>query len=165
MIVYCLNAPSSPHSLRSIWSQRDRLCKMFFRPAVRNWMMENTTVQVRSDRKRSNESRCLEVSKIRRWTVELPALSSSDSSTARMSSNTRTCYRCALRNFKELAYLYRRDIPCDYLPGRCGSRVENRSGLVHQEVIVVARAHQLIKGGHLSGSMCPWCLCVCSLLP
>ena len=107
-------------------------------------MMENTTVQVRS----GNGSCCLEVSEIRKerhkvrlkastaremeritCIVELPVLSPSDSSTARISANTKTCYRCALRNFKELAYLYRRDIPCDDLPGRWESRVENRSDL------------------------------------
>ena len=73
---------------------------------------------------------CLEIGKIQETqkserdgenmlVVELPASSPSDSSTARLLSNTRTCYMCALRNFKELAYLYRTDIPHDDLPGRC----------------------------------------------
>ncbi len=41
----------------------------------------------------------------------------SDSRTARMSSSTRSCFRCALKNFKDLVYLYRRDIPDSELPG------------------------------------------------
>lgn len=41
----------------------------------------------------------------------------SDSRTSRMSSSTRTCYSCALRNFRDLAYLYRKDIPSEELPG------------------------------------------------
>ncbi len=41
----------------------------------------------------------------------------SDSRTARMSPTTRTCYKCALKNFKDLLYLYRRDIPDSELPG------------------------------------------------
>ena len=41
----------------------------------------------------------------------------SDSRSSRMSSSTRTCYSCALKNFKDLVYLFRKDIPEDDLPG------------------------------------------------
>ena len=40
-----------------------------------------------------------------------------DSRSSRMSSSTRTCYLCAIKNFKDLVYLYRKDIPSDELPG------------------------------------------------
>ena len=40
-----------------------------------------------------------------------------DSRSSRMSSSTRTCYTCAMKNFKDLVYLYRKDIPSDELPG------------------------------------------------
>ena len=40
-----------------------------------------------------------------------------DSRSSRMSSSTRTCYSCAMKNFKDLVYLYRKDIPSDQLPG------------------------------------------------
>ena len=42
----------------------------------------------------------------------------SDSRSSRMSSTTRTCYTCALKNFKDLVYLYRKEIPDDELPGK-----------------------------------------------
>ena len=41
----------------------------------------------------------------------------SDSRTSRLSSSTRTCFSCAMRNFRDLVYLYRRDISRDELPG------------------------------------------------
>lgn len=41
-----------------------------------------------------------------------------DSRSSRMSSSTRTCYSCAMKNFKDLVYLYRKDIPNDDLPGK-----------------------------------------------
>ena len=40
-----------------------------------------------------------------------------DSRSSRMSSSTRTCYSCAMKNFKDLVYLYRKAIPSDELPG------------------------------------------------
>lgn len=40
-----------------------------------------------------------------------------DSRSSRMSSSTRTCYSCAMKNFKDLVYLYRKDVPSDELPG------------------------------------------------
>ena len=47
----------------------------------------------------------------------------SDSRTSRVSPSTRTCTNCALRNFKDLVYLYRRDIPDSELPGGGVARV------------------------------------------
>ena len=41
-----------------------------------------------------------------------------DTRTTRISSSTRTCYECALKNFKELAYQFRQDISSDDLPGK-----------------------------------------------
>ena len=41
----------------------------------------------------------------------------SDSHTSRMSSTTHTCYSCAFKNFRDLVYLFRKDIPDDELPG------------------------------------------------
>ncbi|XP_041347959.1 E3 ubiquitin-protein ligase CHFR-like isoform X2 [Gigantopelta aegis] len=45
-----------------------------------------------------------------------------DQSRFRIDSNTVLCYPCGLRNFKDLAYLYRRDIPSDQLPDTVNSR-------------------------------------------
>ena len=42
-----------------------------------------------------------------------------DTRTIRVSSSTRTCYECALKKFKELAYQFRQDISSDDLPGKC----------------------------------------------
>ncbi|CAG2197655.1 unnamed protein product [Mytilus edulis] len=39
-----------------------------------------------------------------------------DQSRFAINSNTALCYTCGLRNFKELAYQYRKDIPRDELP-------------------------------------------------
>ena len=52
-----------------------------------------------------------------------------DSRSSRMSSSTRTCYSCALKNFKDLVYLYRKDIPDDDLPGRYSCCVDSQSQL------------------------------------
>ena len=41
-----------------------------------------------------------------------------DTRTTRISSSTRTCYECALKNFKELAYQFRQGISSDDLPGK-----------------------------------------------
>ena len=38
-------------------------------------------------------------------------------SVSSMSPTTRTCYKCALRSFRELVYLFRKDIPTTDLPG------------------------------------------------
>ena len=38
---------------------------------------------------------------------------------SRVSSNSHTCTRCALKNFKELAYSYRSQIPNNDFPGAC----------------------------------------------
>lgn len=35
----------------------------------------------------------------------------------RIDGNTVFCYACGMRNFKDLAYQYRKDIPQDKLPG------------------------------------------------
>ncbi len=55
----------------------------------------------------------------------------SDSRTSRMSSSTRTCYKCGLKNFKDLLYLYRRDIPASELPGEKGVtlKIDSLKGL------------------------------------
>jgi len=68
-----------------------------------------------------------------------------DSRTSRMSSTTRTCYQCGLKNFKDLAYHYRRDIPADDLPGE---RYLHMSVHVNGSFICPAISH-------ISQSRCP----------
>ena len=46
-----------------------------------------------------------------------------DTRTARISSSTRTCYSCAVKNMKELAFQYRSDISNDDLPGTCNGYI------------------------------------------
>ena len=41
-----------------------------------------------------------------------------DTRTTRISSSSRTCYECVLKNFKKLAYQFRQDISIDDLPGK-----------------------------------------------
>ena len=40
-----------------------------------------------------------------------------DTRTAMISSTTRVCYYCGLKNFKDLAYKFREDIPTEEIPG------------------------------------------------
>ena len=41
-----------------------------------------------------------------------------DKRTTRILSSTHSCYECALKKFKELAYQFRQDISSDDLPGK-----------------------------------------------
>ena len=43
---------------------------------------------------------------------------STDSRSSQASSETIICYKCALKNFRDLAYLYREDIPIERLPSK-----------------------------------------------
>ena len=43
---------------------------------------------------------------------------STDSRSSQASSETIICYKCALKNFRDLAYLYREDIPLERLPSK-----------------------------------------------
>jgi len=40
-----------------------------------------------------------------------------DAASHDLNSSTVLCYKCGLRNFQELAYQFRRDIPREELPG------------------------------------------------
>ena len=44
-------------------------------------------------------------------------LFSTDAASHDLNSSTPLCYKCGLRNFQELAYQFRRDIPREQLPG------------------------------------------------
>jgi len=47
-----------------------------------------------------------------------------DSASHNLTSSTVLCYRCGLRNFQELAYQFRQDIPRDQLPDSVHSRAD-----------------------------------------
>ncbi|XP_032239142.2 E3 ubiquitin-protein ligase CHFR isoform X2 [Nematostella vectensis] len=54
--------------------------------------------------------------------LDVKAYTSIDSIRHNLTSTSVICYRCGLRNFQDLAYQYRRDIPADELPASVTSK-------------------------------------------